>query len=65
MSKTEATVLSIAIEQAARVAIAAAKGQIAALHRNTIAGLMPRFETTEEADAYTDSFQGVRAQLAA
>lgn len=65
MSKTEALVARVTLEQEAREAIAFAKGQIARCHRTTIAHLMPKFGTDGEAASYRRGFQDVEARLAA
>lgn len=65
MTKIDTLTAAIAIEQKARVAIADAKGQIAACHRATIAHLMPKFDTAEEGEAYAQAFQATRAKFEA
>lgn len=65
MTKIDTLSLAIQIEASARVEIAKSKGAIAACHRATIAHLMPKFDTAEEAEAYTDAFQATRAKFAA
>lgn len=63
MSKTEAAALALHFAGEARVAIARAKGKLAACHRKTVAGLMPKFDTDEEADAWEEGFLDTRRQL--
>lgn len=65
MTKLDTLSLAIQIEAQARVDVAFAKGKIAACHRATIAHLMPKFDTAEEAEAYTDGFNQTRAKFTA
>lgn len=65
MTKLDTLSLAIHIEAGARTDLAAAKGKIAACHRATIAHLMPKFDTAEEAEAYIDAFQATRAEFTA
>ncbi len=64
MTKIEATTATLKIEQKAREEIAFCRGQIARCHRNTIAHLMPKFESAEEVAAYERGFQDVANRLA-
>lgn len=65
MTKIAAATLALEIEAKARIELAFCRGQIGACHRSTIAHLMPKFETQEEADAYTRGFVSTRNELTA